>query len=201
MCKIQVFIFCSFNNTLWLLQIVHTGILILLPSFGHFSLFYFLSVGVLCVSPTSANSCHTWSRQWQRSAAGRRSAIWHLKPGRRNAFANAGWHVWEEIESITLMSPPKWDFVFPLDRVHCLPILAMSSLMDILYHPSPMKESKNTEIVGIWGWGPHLTPTLCLFCRAVLKVFNRFLLFFLILYLQILLCTLWFIWVKTMTGR
>ena len=72
--------FCSFNNTSWLLQIVHTGILILLPSYGDFALFYFLSVGVLCVSPTSANSCHVWSRQRQRSAAGRRSAIRHLKP-------------------------------------------------------------------------------------------------------------------------
>ena len=72
--------FCSFNNTSWLLKIVHTGILILFPSYGNFSLFYFLSIGVLCVSPTSANSCHAWSRQRQWSAAGRWSAIRHLKP-------------------------------------------------------------------------------------------------------------------------
>jgi hypothetical protein len=148
--------FCSFNNTSWLLQIVHTGILILFPSYGDVFLFYFLSVGVLCVSPASANSCHAWSRQQQRLADGweavGNSASEALVVAMRCANA-----VWEEIESIHAHVTSKMRFCFSSRSSALSPTkLAMSSLMDILYHPSPMKESKNSEIVGIWGLGCSL---------------------------------------------
>ena len=63
----------------------------------------------------------------------------------------------------------------------------MSSLMDILYHSSPVKESKNAEIVRIWGVGCSLDTNPSSFLSRCSQIFQKISPFFFILYLQILL--------------
>ena len=64
-CKKTVLIFCSFNNTSQLLQIVHTNRLMYALSHGDFSLFLFPSLKALSFSPPFAKICHTLSRRLQ----------------------------------------------------------------------------------------------------------------------------------------